>query len=105
MRVFLASCCWWGKDSKKKIIAEDLLSLKAQLSKHIPSNELRSISYWDKDVDEYVDLDDETLFEDQDGAAGVITIRVNTKSRKFVISCLAASTGRPANLSQVGELE
>ena len=102
MRVFLASCCLWGKDSKKKIIAEDLLSLKAQLSKHIPSNDFRSISYWDKDVEDYVDLD-ETLFEDE--AAGVITIRVNTKSRKFVISCLAASTGRPANLSQVGELE
>ena len=94
--------CVWGKDSKKKITAEDLPSLKAQLSKHIPANEIRSISYWDKDVEDYVDLD-ETLFEDE--AAGVITIRVNTKSRKFVISCLAASTGRPANLSQVGELE
>mgnify|MGYP001792131096 len=54
-------------------------------------------------MEDYVDLD-ATLFEDG-AAAGVITIKVNTESHKFVISYLAASTGRPANLSQVGELE
>ena len=41
----------------------------------MPANDFRSISYWNKDVADYVDLD-ETLFEDG-AAAGVITIKVN----------------------------
>ena len=52
-------------------------SLKAQLSKYMPANDFCSISYWNKDVADYVDLD-ETLFEDG-AAAGVITIKVNIK--------------------------
>ena len=75
MRVFLASSCLWGKDSKKNITAENVPSLKAQLSKHMPANDFRSISYWNKDVEDYLHLD-ETLFEDG-AVAGVITIKVN----------------------------
>ena len=41
----------------------------------MPANDFRSISYWNKDVEDYLHLD-ETLFEDG-AVAGVITIKVN----------------------------
>ena len=77
MRVFLASCCLWGKDSKKNITAENVPSLKAQLSKHTIFHVLVPVRNWAKVISRHVDLD-ETLFEDG-AAAGVITIKVNNK--------------------------